>query len=225
MSSVEYQQLVENLRHDGALTSTPTVAKAGTAPLTAAKPNDLEVLSGNHRVEAAIEAGIEEADVLEIVSPLTREHKLAVQLSHNRIVGKDDPSVLFDLYKGLAFDWKQYSGLTDDDFQLDELDVSALAIGAPRYEELQFLFLPEDREVFQQVMTDIEKKLKDAKRKVPPPRYMVRLEDFCLIFDALVATKKHTNIQNGALALRAMAMLAVERIAQLEADLAAKAQP
>lgn len=198
MKDAQFQQLVENLRADGCLTSAPLVY-------------DGEVLSGNHRVQAAIEAGIDEADAIEITSRLSKKQKVAIQLSHNAIVGDDDPSVLQDLYAGLDLSYKAYSGLTDDDFKgLSEIDTTALSVGAASYDELVFLFLPEDDAVFSEALAKIEA----VKKR--PRRLAAHYRDFDLIFNAIIAVKEKHNIHNAAVALRVMADLAMERMAELD---------
>ena len=210
MAGTEFRQLVENLKADGALTSTPAVAAAGDAPLTAeAASDDLEVLSGNHRVKAAIEAGIEEADVLEIVTPLSRDKKIAMQLGHNRIVGQDDPNVLMKLYAPLPLPLKRYSGHVDDDFGLKDVDLSGLSIGAPQYQEITVAFLPEDAEAFRGLLERIE----SSKRG----EFLVAsYEDFDALFDSIVRVKDHIGVHNTAVAIRSMAELAIERINETE---------
>ncbi len=88
MTPQEFSQLVANIKQDGKLMGVPVVYRG-------------EVLSGNHRVRAAIKAGIEEADVLDILTELTEERRLAIQLSQNAINGKDDPNILAQLYTSL----------------------------------------------------------------------------------------------------------------------------
>ena len=212
MKGEEYRQLVENLKSDGCLTSTPTVARAGDAPLTeGGKPEDLEVLSGNHRVQAAIEAGFGEADVLEIMTPLSRERKIAIQLGHNRIVGQDDPSVLIKLYAPLPLDLKRYTGHKDDDFGLKDIDLASLSIGAPTYQEMVIAFLPEEAEAFKALLERIEKSKKAA-------FLAASLADFGAMFDAVVAVKDATGVHNTAVAIRTMAQLAVERLEEMGDD-------
>jgi len=77
MTPAQFKRLVKNLEHDGVLTSAPLVYKG-------------EVISGNHRVQAAIEAGITDADIIEIISDLTESEKRAIALSHNSISGSTD---------------------------------------------------------------------------------------------------------------------------------------
>lgn len=108
MRHEQYQQLVANVRKDGALTSVPLVA-----PLESDPTRD-EVLSGNHRTQAAIDAGITEITVMRITSPLTKAQRTALQLSHNAITGQDDPAILKALYESLdSIDWREYAGLDD----------------------------------------------------------------------------------------------------------------
>jgi hypothetical protein len=201
MSGAEFRQLVENLKIDGELTSTPLVI-------------DGTVRSGNHRVQAAIEAGIEEAWVLELVTRVDENRAIGLQLSHNAITGKDDPSKLAKLYSKLDFTWKQYSGITDDVFKgLKELDLGALGLRQPDYQELVVLFLPEDQERFLRALEKIQKRLEKGTSVVAG-----RFEDFDQLFDAIVAVKKVRGIHNTAIALRTLAEIA---LGVLEAEAAA----
>jgi len=193
MTQAEFKQLVENLRIDGRLTSTPLVYRG-------------EVLSGNHRVEAALAAGIEEAECLEIVTELSPPRRIALQLSHNAIVGKDDMGVLQAAYRSLDLSWKRFSGLTEESFAgLKPVDISALAISAPKYQELILLFLPEELDRFNEAFARFKKKLDGGKAEA----HVAHLDDFERIFEAVVRVKKVRGIHNSALAFRAMAEIAL----------------
>jgi hypothetical protein len=200
MKGPQFNLLVANLKRDGVMTSFPLVAKRG---------DDLVVVSGNHRVAAAIKAGIVESDVIEVTSPLTRQQFVALQLSHNAIVGQDDPSVLRSLYDELDFTWKEYSGLTDDAFDVEELDLSALSVHAPFYEELRISFLPGDRDVF----TDWLAKMPTGK---PVETLVGEYKDFTLFFETLLAVKAAKHVHNSAVAIRLMAELAGQALAAEE---------
>jgi hypothetical protein len=200
MKGEQFNQLVENLRRDGVLTSLPLV-------------HEQLVLSGNHRVLAAIKAGIEEADIIEIVGTLAEARKLALQLSHNAIAGQDDPSILALLYSDLDLDWKTYSGVNDDVLKgMEELNLASLSAGATTYQDMLITFLPEEATAFLELVKQIEAK---GKRAV---RLLASLSDFDRFFETTVAVKEKLNIQNTATAVRVMATLAVERLAQLEAN-------
>jgi hypothetical protein len=203
MTAAEFQRLVANVKRDGVLTSSPLVYRD--------RLDDPEcrpvVLSGNHRTEASIEAGLATITVMEIITRLTPEEQRAIQLSHNAIAGQDDLSRLFELYDALPFTEKQYSGLTDDSFEgLPKLNLEALSIGAVRYQEVALMFLPSDVEGFEEGL----KRIQDLAKRMPV--FVGRVEDFDRLFDAIVAVKQAKNVFNTALAFNAMAQLALEAL-------------
>ncbi len=201
MTGPQFKQLTSNLEADGAMTSTPTVHKG-------------IVLSGNHRVEAALKAGIEEGWVLEILNEdLPDDRKMAIQLSHNAITGQDDPNLLADFYKNLDFSWAKYSGLTDDVLKAaTKLESVSLTVGPPEYTELMMAFLPEDADRF---LAHIDKVAKHAGRRHV---MAARFADFDKAFDAIVRVKQLKNIQNIAVTFATLVEMALERIEQLEAE-------
>jgi ParB-like nuclease domain len=201
MKGPQFERLVENIRRDGVLTSFPLVHREGEA---------LVVISGNHRVSAAIKAGIEESDVIEVTSPLTRQQFVALQLSHNAIAGQDDPNILRSLYDELDFGWKEYSGLTDDAFNVDDLDTSVLRVEQPFYEELTISFLPGDADVFRGWLDKIGSSTRAGERLVG------LYEDFGVFFEQLLAVKAAKDVRNSAVALRLMAELAGQALADQE---------
>jgi hypothetical protein len=132
----QYGRLVENVKRDGKLTSVPFACRNDDGSYL--------VLSGNHRVMAAIDAGLESIEVMTTDDPLSETQRVAIQLSHNSIAGQDDPAVLTQLFEKLEdVDWRLYSGL--DDKTLDLLmKVEPIApIDAPlEYKSVNLIFLP-----------------------------------------------------------------------------------
>ncbi|MDE9629214.1 ParB N-terminal domain-containing protein [Citrobacter freundii] len=194
MDSDEFTRLVNNIKKDGVLTSLPVVYR-GT------------VLSGNHRTQAAIKAGLEEADVIEIVSELSEDEQKAIQLSHNAIKGKDDSNILRELYDSInSLDLKLYSGLTDDDFKITDVEVQTLSFVQPTYEDMVIAFLPEEKTLFIEALEKVGKKAKD--------RLIVagRASDFDLVFKAVIDAKSKLNIINTAEALKTIAELALQKL-------------
>lgn len=205
MTGEQLRRLQENIRRDGGLTSVPLiyVHDDGTP----------EILSGNHRVQGALAAGIEEGWVMEIVTRIPQARRVAIQLAHNAITGQDDPTLLKELYDSLDdLNEKLYSGLTDDAFNLPPLDISGMSLAGPTYEEMTLLFLPEEAEVFREVLKKLEK------HKPTGERYAVHLDDWQKLFDTIVRTKDKLRIMSTPVALRAVIDLAMERLDQLDAE-------
>jgi len=196
MNAQQFQRLKDNIGRDGQLTSTPLVV-----PMPDGR---FEILSGNHRTKAAIEVGLTEIPVIVITTPLTLEQRTAIQLSHNAVTGQDDPNELHSLYEILSMEEKEYSGLTDDDFKIDEMELTGLSVGSPKYEELQLLFLPEDRDRLNECLKEIGEKSRIM--------YSGRTADFDALFDALVKGKQQLRIFNSAIAFLAIAELALKEL-------------
>lgn len=213
MPGDQFQQLVANLKLDGVLTSAPLVYCPESRPDWSCPWPDGTVLSGNHRVEAAIEADIFEADCIEILDPITEERAKAIQLSHNAIDGQDDPNLLAELYAELDIQWKQYSGLADDVLKgLKPIDINSLGVKGPSYEELTIYFLPEQEEVFRQALKIITKRAEKDRAAL-----VAHYSDFDKLFDSLIAVKNIKNIQNSAVAIAVMAELARQKVEELAA--------
>ena len=200
MKAPQFKRLVENLVRDGVLTSTPLIYKG-------------VVRSGNHRVQAAIKAGIVDAECIELLGEYPEDRVLAIQLAHNAINGEDDPNILAKIWKPLSFDEKRYSGLTDEIVgAVKPIDVKSLGLGGPQQEEITLLFLPEEAKTFVDLVARIEKKVRR------PPVFAASRADFDKFFDTIVAVKTALNIHNTALAIGMMAQLANERLEQMVPD-------
>ena len=153
MKAQTFQRLVENIRRDGTLTSLPFAVREGEG---------LRVLSGNHRVLAAIEAGLERIDVLVSLTELSAARQKAIQLSHNSLVGEDDPLTLRALFEELGdVAWKAYSGLDDATLEL-MAKTATPGLGAQGLDlaTLTLTFLPGDlermREAFARIATGLK---------------------------------------------------------------------
>ena len=141
MTAAQMDRLVSNLRHDGALTSAPLVYQD-------------RIISGHHRVEAAIRAGIEKADCIEIVSELSEEHLTGLQLSHNSITGQDDPYILVEMLATLGPAMQEYSAVPPPDF--DKIDL-APSIRIPPSVQVVLEFLPSEAEELHAALKRLEK--------------------------------------------------------------------
>jgi hypothetical protein len=103
------------------------------------------ILSGNHRVKAAKDAGLTEVTLLYTDRELTHAQQVAIQLAHNAIAGQDDLAILRELYDEINdVALKEYSGL--DDVLLGKLnppDLDPLSEKGLDYRIVSIAFLPE----------------------------------------------------------------------------------
>lgn len=224
MTGDQERRLVENLKRDGELTSYPLVYRPDkdlNPDFWEQSKGELVILSGNHRVHCAKLAGITHSNVIEIRTPLPDERLRAIQLAHNSINGQDDPSILLALYESLSLDEKLYSGLTDDDFDIEPIDVSGLGIGAVKYQELSLTFLPEELQEVNRWLESIEKQGRRS------PSLVARYADFDEFFNSVVRVKTQLKIYNSAIAFANLIQLANERLDQMleEAEAGDSEQP
>lgn len=196
----QFNRLVENIRRDGTLTSAPLIGQVEG-------DERWYVISGNHRVEAAIAAGLLEADCVVVDGAIDQKRFVALQLSHNAIEGEDDPATLKRLYDMLNLDLKEYSGLTDDRFNMDALNVKTLPSATLGYLDVVFSFLSDEADAVAEFIARAERHAKKA-----TPIYLADYRDFDRFIDTLTAVKKHHNIKNSALALRSLCDLAMRAL-------------
>ena len=193
-----YDQLIANIQTDGNLSSVPFCWRQADGTF--------EVLSGNHRVAAAVAASTPLILILYTDADLSRPERVAIQLSHNALVGKDNPALLTELWMELdALPLKIYSGLDDELLAtLQPVNLARINEAALRFEELTFLFLPAEIER----ITEIVKRLGTSKH----PRCLVPLEQFDRFFETLLTFKESANILNSGTALLAMCDIVEEWI-------------
>lgn len=203
MKNEQFRNLVDNIKRDGGLSSVPLCWKHA---------DKYRVLSGNHRVMAAKEAGLGEVLVLYTDRPLTHQEQVAIQLSHNAIAGQDDPTLLKELWAEIEdVGLKYYSGL--DDKTLGQLTKAALdALGEAKldYRLISFMFLPSEEK---RLMAAFQAALREASKTV----YLQRFKEADRTLDALAAAQSAYNVRNTATAL----MLVLDVFERHMTDLAA----
>jgi hypothetical protein len=185
-----FRQLVENVKRDGGLTSVPFAAWQKES-------GKYRVLSGNHRVRAAIEAGFEEADVMLTDDKLSHDREVALQLAHNAIAGEDDPAVLKQLYESLEeIDWRAYSGLDDATLELfEKIDVGQLSEAPLEWTSLALMFLPDELESVEEVFASARDLV------VQDKKWLVRWGQYDALLDELATAAAAHGVSNQAAAL------------------------
>lgn len=112
MEQTTFLQLVDNIKKDGQLSSVPFT-------ILQEKTGKYEVISGNHRVKAAKQAGITRLHIMYVEEHLiTNDEKRAIQLSHNSITGQDDLEILRELVDEItSADYKEYAHIDESVFE------------------------------------------------------------------------------------------------------------
>lgn len=201
-----FDQLVDNIKRDSNLSSLPFLWRKADGSFVC--------LSGNHRIMAAREAGIPMILALYTDQELSGEERVAIQLSHNSLVGMDDPMRLRELWDKInSIDLKAYSGLDDDLLKKYEpIDISRIGEEQLRFEELRLMFVPDEIEHITNVL--------DAIGSTNHPVLLGRLEDFDQFFDALLEFKQDQQIYNTATAFLRMVDIVAEWLREhsLQAD-------
>lgn len=187
MNKQAFDQLASNIEHDGFLSSVPLCHEL--------EDGALEALSGNHRIKAAVRAGVER--ILVIALPRQADsRKTAIQLSHNALQGNDDRDLLAELWAGLeSLDEKLYSGLDSETVSdLNEARLAGFSPAQPRTMRVILWFLPEE-------VTALDELLDEAEAETTAdPRYVAPAAHYNLLIEALKQVKQSQNIKNTAVA-------------------------
>lgn len=211
MAHETYMRLVHNIQADGVLTSTPLCwyvhdDDSGQQQFHEDGSPLLEVLSGNHRVRASIDAGLATITVKVITHPIPEARRVAIQLSHNSIFGEDDPAILKLLYQGIDdVDMKLYAGLDDKQLNLlDEVSIVSLSEANLQFQNISMTFLPDEKDEIEDLLEQARKSAGGAKA-----HWITRWSEYDRIMDGLEAVSSSHGIKNVA-----TAMLIVFRIFQ-----------
>jgi len=189
MTGQMFQQLVANIQRDGGPTSAPFCWRAGGVD---------HILSGHHRVEAAIAAGVERMLIFYTDRELSKQERIAIQLSHNAISGEDEPTTLRELWNELtAIDLKAYSGLDDSVLQsYGPVKIDSLGEEDVTFQEVRISFFPSELERVEEVLEQIKQR--------KGQRYAAQVEQFDRFIDRLMDFKEAAEIYNSATAILAI---------------------
>lgn len=211
MKHEEYHRLVENIKADGEPTSTPLVWQVHDddtqQPILDEDGEPIyEVLSGNHRTRASIDADMPTIMYQIIEGYIPKPKRLAIQLSHNSITGEDDPAILKTLYEDIDdVSMRLYSGLDDKTLKLlDEVQLVSLSEANLQFQTVSITFLPDELEHVEGVLDEVKKAAKGSKA-----HWVARWSEYDAYLDSLEAASESHGIKNIATAL--MLVLAIFR--------------
>lgn len=215
-----FMRLVENIKHDKTLTSVPFCAildyyqKSDQIPRYDDTGEPIyEVLSGNHRIKAAIAAGLQTVEVMVTDEPLTPDQRKAIQLSHNELTGEDDPATLKLIYESIEnIDLRLYSGLDDKKLQLlAEVKPGSLNEAHLEFQPLTMIFLPEELESVNELMDTVKAMTKGAKAT-----WITRWNEYDKYMDALEDASRSSGVKNVATALMVILEIFSRHITDLQ---------
>ena len=123
-------------------------------PFCARTDNGIEIVSGHHRFRAARAAGMKDLYVLLDVTGLNRDQIRAKQLAHNAIEGRDDESVLRQIYQAIEDAEAKLEAYVD--LSMDDVEVPTVEIDNVRLDldlkSVTINFMPTERERFQEAL-------------------------------------------------------------------------
>jgi hypothetical protein len=185
-----YDQLRANVERDKNLSSLPFCWRKPDGSFVA--------LSGNHRSRIAAEVGVPLVMILYTDEDLSRPQQVAIQLSHNSLVGLDNPTTLRELWDEVnVLDWKIYTGLDDGLLKtIEPVAVTKINEEPLRFEEMHMLFLTPEIERIEATL----KALGASTKK----RLAAQYADFDRFFETLLTFKEASGIVNSATAFMAM---------------------
>jgi len=194
-----FRQLRDNIKADKRLSSTPLCYQHSDGRL--------EVLSGNHRVQASVEAGIEHIIVMVVTEELEKSKRIAIQLSHNALVGEDDKNILANLWAQMESVTDQlYSGL-DSEVADSVKDVELVDFTTPKIPARMVTFMFTDGEKEQ--LAAILELLADTAKKSSVV-YVCPSEHYQPFVQLIADTKDAEKIRDSSLAMQCLLGVAAD---------------
>jgi len=189
MRAEQFQNLVENIKKDGNLSSLPLCYRD--------KDGKLRVLSGNHRVTAARQAGVDQVLVMVVADEKDADERLAIQLSHNAIAGQDDLVILKELWESIQnVEARVYAGLDSDTLKaLQGIQFVAISEQRLQYKIVSFVFLAEEVDNFEELLKAI------AAAFAADVVYLATLSTYEPLHKGIVEVKKRFQIKNSTAAV------------------------
>ena len=209
MKAEQFQSLVENIKKDGNLSSLPLCYRE--------KDGKLRVLSGNHRVQAGRQAGVEQILVMVVGDEKDADERLAIQLSHNAIAGQDDLVILKELWEAITdVQAKVYAGLDSDTVKaLQGIQFAAIAEQRLQYKIVTFTFLGHEVENLDELLKAI------AVAFASDVVYLATLEAYAPLYELMLKIKKHCLIKNTTAAFmkyNELALIGYDQMVKVESE-------
>lgn len=201
-----FNALVANIRKHGALESVPLCA-------TREGSDVIEIVSGHHRIRAAVTAGQTHGIVL-CYFGLTADEIKAKQLAHNAIAGQSDPEIvkrIFDEIASVDAKMESYIDPTLVDQLPEPVAFQQIDIDPQREARaISLIFLPTEATDFDAAMQRLYTE--------PDVLYVAHRDSFDGFRDTVHRVMQELNIYSYPTAVSEMARLAMERLDQIVAE-------
>lgn len=199
-----FRQLRENIQSDKKLSSVPLCYRLDDGKY--------EIISGNHRVRASIDAGLEKILVLVITEELSKSKRIAMQLSHNALVGEDDESILASLWEQIdSINDKLYAGLDSNSIKELADDIEFVNFSTPQVSThlVSFAFSDGETEQLSQIIDELENTAKKS------TAVFMGMKEQYETFMKIIADIKHAEkIKDSSLALVKIISIVEEYLAE-----------
>ena len=196
-----FRQLRDNIASDKRLSSVPLCYQY--------EDGRLEVLSGNHRVSAAIEAGLEKIVVLVLTEEIAKSKRIAIQLSHNALVGEDDQSILESLWAQIdSVSDKLYSGLDSEVMkELGEVELINFTTPQVPAHAVTFMFTDGEKDQLNEIMEAFTDAVSHSSAV-----YVCRNSQYEEFLERIKDIKNAEKVHDGSLAMLRLLEVAAEYI-------------
>ncbi len=182
-----FQQLVDNIKKDGRLESTPLVYR---------DKDKLRIISGHHRIEAAIQAGLEKIVVM-VIQPKDKNEIISKQLSHNALVGTDDKMIIKELFQAITdMNDKIASGISSD---VNKINYASLNFRIGTFKEFIIMFIPSEVNRYDEILDEV---IKYSGMKPSSEVRIAPIEYYDKFADTIRKVKKINNIKSNSIALK-----------------------
>lgn len=195
-------RLTANIAEDGFLSQLPFGMKRGDGKFL--------ILSGNHRLKAAIKAKLDYILIL-YIDEVDKDRQIAYTLSHNALVGKDDIQMLKDIYNEISsIEAREFSGLNGIKFiDVEKLQTASINDGDIELTEMKFLFVESKSNYIGGVLSELEKQ--DISRESA-----IIVGSFEAFIKVATEVKKKYNIKSNTVAFSKMIDICSEHIKGLQ---------
>lgn len=147
MKTEMFSRLTANIRDDQRLESFPFIAQT---------ERGFEIVSGHHRVRAAIDAGLTEIYCIVDVTNLNRDAIASKQLAHNAISGEDNDELIKRIFNSIADAEQKLKTFININFEKEVQSASAREITFDeRYRIITLLFSQYDADILNKALDEM----------------------------------------------------------------------